>query len=268
MEYLSSFFINLCSHVIQTSSKLIVQRVFRNMTRTPENGPDHPTDIEKSEVAPDLRIFKRAHLESQDIRAIQMELAEMKRDPKRYIDRGGTGTVHRFAKRLCVKVLEPRSTSPRANIMKLGNPVDVEAAFLSDLANLEVKGVRVPVCFGFWREGPKSLEAGILMEELDAENLQHVLNRKAPLPNSFQADRFMSALENFIEMMHTKEGIFHGDLAPRNIMIDRTSGMPRVIDFGRARRIEHLSDDEKKRALKEEWDKIDAMTEKIEELTP
>lgn len=74
------------------------------------------------------------------------------------------------------------------------------------------------------------------MEELDADGLQHILNGTVEPPENFDAFRFFDEYAAFIESLH-EAGIVHGDIAPRNVMVDRKTGKPRVIDFGRSKRL-------------------------------
>ena len=75
-----------------------------------------------------------------------------------------------------------------------------------------------------------------VMERLKAFNLQDALDKKEDLPENFNIDDFFSALGKFISAMHEEKGIFHRDLHGGNIMIERETGMPCVIDFGAAKK--------------------------------
>lgn len=73
----------------------------------------------------------------------------------------------------------------------------------------------------------------IIMETLPAVSVDDVLQGRADLPESFDLRVFQKDLEDFVERMH-EEGVYHRDLHEGNIMIDKATGKPYVIDFGAA----------------------------------
>jgi predicted Ser/Thr protein kinase len=187
-------------------------------------------------------------------------------DPEKYIDKGGAGTVYKLSAadegRVCIKILERRESAPDP-----GHTADIEARFLRIMSNVEVAGVRAPRCFGYWVSEDADWLPGIVMEQLDAVNLQHILNGKEDFPDSFDAEEFFDALEEYIDFMHSRVGILHDDMAPRNVMVDRATGKPRVIDFGRSRFLHRLSEREQvmlQRAELEEVYKIQNQVEAID----
>lgn len=90
-------------------------------------------------------------------------------------------------------------------------------------------GVRVPIVYGFIsEEGTRA----ITMELMNAPSLRKVVERqKEDMPKNFDYHKFFSALESFIKEMHT-HGYYHRDLHAGNVLVDRETGMPCVIDFG------------------------------------
>ena len=176
--------------------------------------------------------------------------------PERYVDQGGAGKVYDFAQHVCMKVLEDREGSEAAAFMDMGNTVEVEANMQSSLSTLEVSGVRVPKCYGYWVDAKGEEKSAILMEKLDAINLQFILNGDETFPEAFDVDTFIEALNDFMEAMHSK-GVIHDDIAPRNVMVDRTTGLPRLIDFGRAKSMARLSADQKEKASEEELNLVE-----------
>ena len=71
----------------------------------------------------------------------------------------------------------------------------------------------------------------LLMERLNAVSVEDVACGRAELPEKFDFDRFSVALKKYIEDMHSFD-VYHRDLHEGNIMIDKVTGMPYVIDFG------------------------------------
>lgn len=72
----------------------------------------------------------------------------------------------------------------------------------------------------------------LLMERLNAVSIEDVACGRAELPESFDFYKFSVALKKYIEDMHDVFNIYHRDLHEGNIMIDKVTGMPYVIDFG------------------------------------
>lgn len=202
-----------------------------SMLKTPERRPQH----DERDVAATTGERKFVHS------AVSPELSEQTRheieailaNPDAMIGEGGIGKVFRLPDGLCLKAMDARRLSPFAASMDLGNPPALEAALLQRLNEIVVDGVRSPRCYGFYEATAREERDGILMEELDAVNLQHAMNGDAPFPDGFDTDRFLDALTAYYDNLHNL-GIAHNDIAPRNVMIDRATGLPRVIDFGRS----------------------------------
>ena len=117
------------------------------------------------------------------------------------------------------------------------NNVHQESGFLSDLRGLSEE-VDVPMPLISLDAYTRSVDGRVskcnllIMEKINGPSLEDVLNGRAELPKSFNLDKYFSSLEKFFkETMHAK-GIYHRDIADRNLMIDEESGKPFVIDFG------------------------------------
>lgn len=138
---------------------------------------------------------------------------------------GAVAKVYRVenAPGICVKVVENEQNYHK------GNTVFQESQFLEDLADFEVEGVRTPhfiQCFSGVR-----LNA-IVMEEVYGATLEQIMNGDEEMPENFFFKDFFERLKKYFDALHTKN-IFHLDIAPRNVMVDRVTGLPVVIDFGR-----------------------------------
>lgn len=110
-----------------------------------------------------------------------------------------------------------------------------ESQLLESLLNFEVEGVRAPrfvQCFG-----GGDFDA-ILMEEVNGKSLEQLMNGDEDFPEKFDPDVFFKSLEKFLDVLHERKQVFHLDIAPRNVMVDRLTGLPVLIDFGRARRFD------------------------------
>ncbi len=190
------------------------------------------------------------------------ELLHIKSDPARYIDEGGAATVHHISDSICMKVLHDRHTSAYSGLFNLGNSIEQEAYFLETLSDFGVGNTRSPRYVGQIVSTVRGEPNILLMEKLDAVNLQHVMNGTAILPKSFSAKIFFDELDRYIVALHTIHKIVHLDLEARNVMIDRETGMPRVIDFGRSRSIASLSKASKVHFMNKDMDAVEEMYQK------
>lgn len=110
--------------------------------------------------------------------------------------------------------------------------VEEESDFLNFLAKFEVDGVRSPKPYYFRMDEDLHI---LVMETLDAVSIEDVLkdeNNKL-LPDNFDFDVFFEKLENYINELH-KQGVHHRDLHSGNVMIEKSTGNPMVIDFGKS----------------------------------
>jgi tRNA A-37 threonylcarbamoyl transferase component Bud32 len=133
----------------------------------------------------------------------------------------------------------------------------MEARIQERMNDLVVGGVRSPQLVQYiqgetWH--------GLIMERLNAVNLQYVLNRKAPLPEQFNKDKFLQSLGDFLEETHERKKIYHGDLFPRNVMIHNETGDARVIDWGRSGQLKNGAHDA---FAEKDWIKYDELDAKI-----
>jgi len=71
------------------------------------------------------------------------------------------------------------------------------------------------------------------MDYVEGKDLSHVVG-KSPLPVA-EAAKFVKTIAEAIQYAHDN-GIYHRDLKPQNVLIDR-DGQPRITDFGLAKRL-------------------------------
>jgi serine/threonine protein kinase len=192
------------------------------------------------------------------------QLARIAHDPKNYIDEGGAAKVYRLPGGACMKVMRPHHEG-RASGLLLGNSLEEEAHFLEKLSNVSAQEARTPQYLSSIRDGEFS---ALLMEEIGGCNLRRILSREAPLPSSYSHHRFFEALEKYLQVLHEQVGIVHGDLEPRNIMIETDSGAPRLIDFGRSKWMDRLPKEEGVRLARDDWEKLSGVEERLAALKP
>ncbi len=188
---------------------------------------DYLDKIDVSWQHPDVQV------DQETLNQLGRELRFAVNTPSGFLGNGAVAEVYTFrrdSRNLCVKwIKDYERYAEGAHILK-------EIEFMDRLEDLVVDGVRAPKPFFAF----KSMRMeGIVMEQLNATNFQRVLERqtteglKDEFPPVFNLENFFDSLENYVKAMHTK-GVFHGDLFLRNIMIDRETGLPYLIDYGKA----------------------------------
>jgi tRNA A-37 threonylcarbamoyl transferase component Bud32 len=181
-------------------------------------------------------------------------------DEKNYIDSGGAAKIYTEPETgSCIKIMKNRHKAKSVIPFNLGASPKEEFSFLEELHGFEVSGVRSPIAEACIETGDAAI---IIMERLNAVNLQHVLNGVAEMPEGFDFDDFYQSLEAYIDKMHTEKSITHGDLYPRNIMIDMETGKPYVIDFGRSKKIKTTSN---KIDTELDWKRFDDLYTSLEQ---
>ncbi len=130
---------------------------------------------------------------------------------------------------VCYKIMLPLGKVPPGT-----NSVAVEADLQDEISALgEFNGVRVPTVYTYLEQ---ENTRAIVMERLDAPSLRDIFDEKEEWPASFEANTFFGALKGFLEAMHG-HGYHHRDLHEGNVLVDRETGLPRVIDFGYGTRV-------------------------------
>ncbi|MFH1611006.1 MAG: phosphotransferase [Patescibacteria group bacterium] len=211
----------------------------------------------------ELPKLERFGSSQEDVKGLIGQIAEIVNNPERYIDHGGVGTVYEVTDNVCVKVLEPRHESPVAHLMDLGRPVDVEVGIQRSICHVEVAGVRAPWVYGYIKGDGKEVKSIIIMERLDAVNLQHILNGTEQFPEGYDAQVFVDALEEYLDHIHEKFGIVHGDLEPRNVMVDKKTGLPRLIDFGRSHIVSSHNNTQRQSLIDQDNEQFSDIFEKL-----
>lgn len=175
------------------------------------------------------------HIDGQDKEALKIWFKFLQKsleDPENYMDHGGAGTVFSINETICIKMIINRHGSRFASIMNLGNTARFEANTQASLNIFTEAGVRSPQ-FIMYLEGIDY--HGVIMEKLNAVNLQKCLNGQQTFPEIFDPQEFCFDLEEYLYALHDIKDLGHGDLYARNLMIDNATGKPIVIDFGRSK---------------------------------
>jgi tRNA A-37 threonylcarbamoyl transferase component Bud32 len=120
-----------------------------------------------------------------------------------------------------------------------GNHVRAEASFLDQLADFTVEGVRTPALRHSYSGGDF---VAIVMERIDGVDLQRVIEGHDELPDIFDCDDYFLRLRRYVEQLHKEKRIYHRDIYPRNLMVDKHTGLPVLIDFGKAVQYEDEGD--------------------------
>jgi serine/threonine protein kinase len=183
-----------------------------------------------------------------------------------FIDDGGDGKVYELPAGYCLKVIKDKHNKPHDGTFTLGNTPYQEAMIQQQMSQTTFGGAtRAPGMFAVLNATSLGDTNAIIMERLDAINLQHVINGSAELPEGFDIHPFFEDLEAYVSHMHKQEGVVHMDLYARNIMIDKSTAMPRVIDFGRAIRttdttpeIQVITNEDR------DWDALDKAFNKLD----
>lgn len=221
-------------------------RRFREIAKEADESGDYQTGIEqlkqfmKRREAARTRIDvanAQEHVEitPEDVSNMMQEIRD-NMNAEHFLGDGFTAKVHTLKHPgaeegwVCAKVITD------FNQYNEGRSVIEEMSFLDRLYGLEVHGVRTPMpFFAFSSMGMD----GLVMEHLDAFSIQHIVEEqttegiKDVLPDDFDIDTFFDRIRNYLAAMHDRS-IAHGDLHLGNIMIDRASGLPYIVDFGKA----------------------------------
>lgn len=202
-------------------------------------------------------------LEGGSDRHLVRDTLELISRPDLFLGEGGVGKVFSFSmkeRRFCQKVMHVRDVSARdeAHVppqyrqdfreqaaRRAARPwaltAKMEAYITNRAAAVRDEKVRVPFVYRTVRiSGAEEGEAYdvrdsydvTVMQQVRGYDLEQLAQRGVPLPEGFDADRFADDLAAFVRKLNAA-GIYHRDIAPRNVMLDLETGNPWLIDFGR-----------------------------------
>jgi serine/threonine protein kinase len=73
----------------------------------------------------------------------------------------------------------------------------------------------------------------LLMETMDAVSVDDLMRKGGLPPDGFDYEKFCAQIQDFIASMHERK-LYHRDLHAGNVMVERGTGRPVIIDFGRS----------------------------------
>lgn len=166
-----------------------------------------------------------------DLEQIKGELIEKIKEVKQSGDSIGEGrTAEVFISekdsRICYKVIKPEFSGYRIRSNK-------EGEILGELCALpgEVK-IPMPYYSILSEDGFEAL----VMERIDGVSIEDIVREKTTLPDGMEIDDFFGKIKRFFETMHQEHHTYHRDIHPGNIMIERNTLRPCIIDFGAGRK--------------------------------
>lgn len=170
------------------------------------------------------KLVEVVHTCPEEVRA----MAERIRNSKERIEVGYGQAAHVIASPVqpdvCFKILFDEEELPTGT-----NDISREADIQHTIARMgERHGVRAPEPYFFVVE---SGMRAIVMEYLNAASVRRILRGGEPFPQNFDPERFFESLSGYMQDMH-EAGYYHRDLHGGNVLVDRETGAPYVIDFG------------------------------------
>jgi len=185
----------------------------------------------------------------EEIRTVQGMIRNTFGDPHHFLGNGYTAEVYELpvAPHLCVKYIKDQAAYNE------NNHIRKEFEFLVTVREYREGGIRTPLPY-FVRIHPSEGHS-YGMERIDGKSLAQILERPAENKELIELSKKMDPkdierrLLTYVEGMHTRFNISHGDIFLRNIMLDK-EGNFYIIDFGKAE-IEELGEDHEMRRKKD-----------------
>lgn len=123
---------------------------------------------------------------------LKEKIEEIVSNPDNFLGEGGAAKVFDLGDQ-CIKLIKNRHNSKNADIYNLGNSPAEETRIQNLLKNLNIDGAYAPRVAAYF-EGKES--AAIIMERLDAVNLELVLKGREDIPGNFNKDSFLKFWKN------------------------------------------------------------------------
>lgn len=164
------------------------------------------------------------------------------------IGEGRTCFVYAFPETgICQKVMKPGNDAEN-QINEQSEIMDLMCEDRED-AIVPVPFYTVKYSYIYEKDSVKKLQKRemLLMEKINGFNFEEIFDKNKPeavLPQDFDFQLFKERITRFLDKMHNHYGVFHCDLMPRNIMFDRDTQKPAIIDFDVSRFKSNFSADE------------------------
>lgn len=204
------------------------------------------------------RLIKDPNIDQHIIEYLEY-IAATSQNQNNYIDHGGAAIIYGFPDRdICFKLMKNRHASIEPNKYILSNTPEREFDAMETLDGFSVGGVRSPIPEVCIESGDTSI---IVMEKLNAVNFQHMINGTKPFPDNFDFDLALDQIQEYIQRLHEEMNIAHGDLYPRNLMLDPKTLKIFVIDFATASPLSNLSYEQRRKLEEDDWQKFDELVD-------
>lgn len=128
----------------------------------------------------------------------------------------------------CVKVIKRQMAEEAVQL-----PIEMEAQIQRRAWGLSRKNSFIPKPKMYIPKSEDNQVELLVMERIFGPTLREVLDGTAPLPETFDFQKFFEKLSEYVNTLH-KDDIHHRDLHEGNVMIDAKTGEPKIIDFGAA----------------------------------
>ena len=108
--------------------------------------------------------------------------------------------------------------------------------YLNDLNDLKLGFVPIPL-FSIspkMKLGDESQfkNGALAMQLVDGISLKKTIATGSPVPENFEIESFFQKIYLLLEVMHKEKGVYHRDVHIGNILIERKTGLPYLIDYG------------------------------------
>jgi len=183
-------------------------------------------ELEKININPEYEQLVKELLEEHE-----EEIKTLLDDASKRLGEGRTANVCFLGsnERICIKIFKKPDQISGTDFYL---PPNQEKDFLERMDGLPTK-VRVPRVYASFKD-EENRHDFLMMETLPAVSVDDILKGRADLPENFDIGSFQNDLLGFVEKMHSERRVCHRDLHEGNIMIDRETFKPYVIDFGAA----------------------------------
>lgn len=181
--------------------------------------------------------------EQKELRAVPSEkllmheIEEILDDSKNLIGEGRTAEVREMKGNTnwCLKIIDDERLEQMYGLeTPTFNTEDIEFELLG-VAHKAGGIVKIPRPLLAWKiKTEQGRKIGVVaMERLHAVSLKEI-HEGTPPPKQFQPNAFFASLYRYLEKLHDEYHVRHRDIAEGNILVERNTGIPCLVDFGDA----------------------------------